>query len=131
MDYNQPMNPNLAKLKSNLEAADAAMRRHPYGGTPNRSWVGEQLMLVRLIEEAGEISGDWDGLFVGLLDDLKTQQRHLGFVADIVIDKAKNGSLAEFMGASAGMADTTSRFEKSCADFIRKFGDRLALKVQA
>jgi hypothetical protein len=122
------MNPHLTRLKSNLESADDAMRRHPSGGTPNRSWVGEQLMLIRLIEEAGFVSGEWDGLFVGLLDDLGIQQRHLDRHAEIVIDKAKSGSMTEFMAASAGFNDTNARFEKSCADFIRKFGGRITLK---
>ncbi len=119
-------NPHLDKLKQNLQAADDAMRRHPNGGTPNRSWVGEQLMLIRLIEEAGFISGEWDGLFVGLLDDLMVLNRH----RQRQIEQAANGEYEDRVRLIGEFMRTDANINEKSGEFIRKFGDRLALKVQ-
>lgn len=130
MDYNTSMNPTLKQLKSNIESAEAAMRQYGQrGGVPDASWCREQLTLIRILEEeAPAPEHSVNGLFEGLLDDLKVQERHLDRQVAIVMEKAKDGSLADFMAASAVMDETATRFEKGCADFIRKFGDRLTLK---
>ena len=124
-------NAPLQQLRTNIEAAEDAMRRHgPDGGTPDRHWCAQQLTLVRLTEEAGTISGEWDGLFVGLLDGLITSKRHLGQLMDNVPARSPEANYDNYVRAITAWADQKTKHADRCAEFIAKFGDRLALKAE-